>query len=76
MLASGNGGRSRRHAFGVGVAHVLERDLQIELGYNVVGFRDEDLDPDGHNARGLRFGLRYKFDEQAFGWLEDGRNED
>ncbi|ASJ76599.1 DUF11 domain-containing protein [Granulosicoccus antarcticus] len=64
-------GRSRRHSFGVGVTYLLDRDLQLQLGYNVVGFRDEDLDPEGYDAQGIRFGLRYKFDDSAFKWLQN-----
>jgi len=70
VLKTGDGD-SYRHAVGLGMTHVFARNLQFYLGYNITGFRDEDLDPIGYDAKGLRFGLRYKFDEKPFSWLSD-----
>ena len=70
MLMTGRDGRSRRYSAGAGMSYVMDRNLQLRLGYNVAGFRDEDLDPEGYDARGVRIGLRYKFDDSAFRWLQ------
>ena len=72
LLKTGDGA-SYRHAFGFGVTHVFARNLQLHFGFNITGFRDEDLDPIGYDAKGIRFGLRYKFDETPFSWLSDSQ---
>ncbi|MGQ7845576.1 hypothetical protein ACUNV4_13920 [Granulosicoccus sp. 3-233] len=65
------GRRSRRHSFGAALSYLLERNLQLHIGYNFIGFREEDLDPEGYDARGIRLGMRYKFDDKAFRWLQE-----
>lgn len=70
LLTTGRG-RGRRHSLGAGFSYLLERNLQLLIAYNVVGFREEDLDPDGYAARGIRLGLQYKFDDTAFSWLQN-----
>ncbi len=68
ILATGSG-ESIRHSFGAGVSYLVDRNLELHLGYNTTGFRDEDLDGEGYNAHGVRFGIRYKFNENLFHWL-------
>jgi len=45
----------------------------VSLGYNLTGFRDEDLDTDEIYNDGLLLGIHWKFDEEMFhrigGWL-------
>jgi uncharacterized repeat protein (TIGR01451 family) len=58
-----------RHSAGIGLNALVRRNLRMGIGYNLVGFRDEDLDPEGYNAHGVYIGLEYKFDENDLGWL-------
>jgi len=76
LLATGRRATGRRYTLGLGASYVVDRNLLFQLGYNVAGFRDDDLDPEGYDARGVRFGLRYKFDDSAFGWLQGERGPD
>ena len=59
-----------KYAFGVGLAWIADRNLRLGIRYNVIGFREEDLDEQGYNTQGLRIGLQVKFDEDWFRWLE------
>lgn len=72
VLAS-NQLKERRHSFGLGVHHLLDKNLRIGLNYRFVGFKEEDLDAEAYNAQGLRFGLQYKFDEASLAWLSGDR---
>lgn len=59
-----------RYSMGVGMNYTVNRRLRIGASYNIAGFREEDLDESKYNARGLRFGLQYKLDEEQFEWLK------
>lgn len=58
-----------RLSLGAGLYFLLNRNLRIGVGYNLIGFREEDLDPSGYNASGIHIGFQYKFDEDLFQWL-------
>ena len=64
-----DGFAARRYAAGVGLHYLADRNLRLGIGYNIAGFRDEDLDSQGYYAPGVYFGIQFKFDEHAFGWL-------
>jgi len=64
------GAQDQRYSLGVGLAWLAERNLRLGIAYNFMGFRDEDLDADGENARGVKLGVQMKFDEDWFRWLE------
>ncbi len=67
----GTGGMDEgKYALGVGVSWIAQRNLRLGIRYNVIGFREEDLDEQGYNTQGLRIGLQAKFDEDWFRWLE------
>jgi len=59
-----------KYSLGFGLSWIAERNLRIGLRYNVIGFREDDLDEQGYNAQGVRIGLQVKFDEDWFKWLE------
>ncbi len=59
-----------RYSWGAGVSWIANRNTRLALHYNVVGFKEEDLDEQGYNAQGLNIGLQVKFDEDWFKWLE------
>lgn len=64
-----NGLSERRYSYGLAVNMLVRRNLRMGVGYNVAGFSDNDLDPQGYNLAGLYIGLEYKFDEDDLGWL-------
>jgi len=66
---STNGISEVRYSFGLGFNYTLNKNLQLSVAYNVVGFEDKDLDEEKYNARGARVGLQYKLDEELFKWL-------
>lgn len=52
-----------RFAIGPEVGLLLARNLNIGVGYNFVGFRDDDFAADGSTAQGAFIRLRFKYDE-------------
>ena len=58
-----------RYSLGVGVNYLVNRNLRVGLGYNLVGFDEGDLDPEGFNQHGVYINMQYKFDEEIFRWL-------
>jgi len=48
---------------GAEVGFLVTQNLWLSAGYNVRGFRDEDLAGDEYTARGAYLRLRFKFDE-------------
>jgi len=64
------GGDELRYSYGLGLNALVQRNLRLGIGYNVSGFRDEDLDPQGYNAEGLYIGFEFKFDENNLDWLD------
>lgn len=46
-------------------------NLRAGIGYNVIGFDDDDLDPQGYNLQGFYFDIMFKLDEDLFGWLSE-----
>jgi len=57
------------YSLGAGVNYLVKENLRLGVGYNVVGFEDEDLDPESYNDEGFHIGLQYKFDENSLNWL-------
>jgi len=66
---STNGVSEVRYSFGVGLNYTLQKNLRLSVAYNILGFRDDDLDAENYNARGARVGLQYKLDEELFKWM-------
>ena len=58
--------RSRQSAFGAEVGRILKKNLWLSVGYNLFGFRDDDLAGEAYTSKGVFLRLRYKFDESAF----------
>ena len=59
---------------GIEVGYLLTTNLWASAGYNVTGFREEDLAAGEYTTRGAYLRLRYKFDEALFGRTgEDAR---
>jgi len=66
---STNGLSEVRYSMGMGINYTMHRNLRLNLGYNLVGFKDRDLDAQEYNAKGAHVGLQYKLDEENFKWL-------
>ena len=54
--------------FGVESGYLLDNNAWLSLGYNTIGYDEEDLG-NGH-AKGPYIRLRVKFDESMFTWLQ------
>lgn len=48
---------------GAELSYQIGRDMLLGLGYNALGFRDDELLLDGYSRKGLYARLRWKFDE-------------
>ncbi|MCG3865476.1 MULTISPECIES: hypothetical protein [unclassified Photobacterium] len=62
---------SRRYSYGLGINYLVMKNLRAGIGYNVIGFDDSDLDPQGYNLQGFYFNVMFKLDEGLFGWLSE-----
>lgn len=61
--------RSGRFSTGLGVHWLVDKNLRLGIAYNIIGFRERDLDEQNYNAKGVHIGLQMKFDEDWFQWL-------
>ncbi len=64
-----------RRSLGIGANFLVRRNLRLGVGYNWLGFKDQDLDAEGYNAQGVVLRMQYKFDEDLFGWLTGESSE-
>ncbi|NNF04784.1 MAG: hypothetical protein HKN17_09985, partial [Rhodothermales bacterium] len=53
--------------FGGEVGALVVDNLRVAAGYNVFGFRDEELSIDAQTDRGFHVHIGFKFDESLFG---------
>jgi hypothetical protein len=56
------------HQFGVGgeLGYLLKRNMRLAVGYNVFGFRDDDIASDEYTDHGFYIDFGFKFDEDLF----------
>ena len=73
-VLSTNEFKENRYSLGAGVNFLLNKNLRVGVGYNVIGFDEGDLDAEGFNEQGIYFNMEYKFDESLFYWLESEAN--
>ena len=59
-------GGSRQFALGAELGYLLTENLWLSGGYNVRGFRDDDLTAGEYTNQGFYLRLRFKFDENLF----------
>ncbi len=62
----GQGAQKRQHGLGFELGYMVSDNLWLSGGYNVFGFRDDDLVSGDHTTKGAFVRLRYKFDEELF----------
>jgi uncharacterized repeat protein (TIGR01451 family) len=65
VLFNGNFG-SRQYALGGEVGYLAMKNLWLSAGYNIFGFKEEDLADQDYTNQGLFLRMRYKFDENVF----------
>lgn len=65
----GNG--ARQFGYGAEVGYLVTKNVWFSVGYNLAGFRDDDLTGSEYTQEGAYLRLRIKFDENMFGWLTD-----
>lgn len=63
----GEVGHSKQYGLGVEVGYLVTTNLWLSAGYNVLGYRDDDLASGESTQKGAYVRLRYKFDEAVFG---------
>ena len=57
---------STEYVAGVSVGHSPKKDIWVELGYNLEGFKDSDFDNNSFTSQGVYADFRYKFDQETF----------
>jgi len=66
FIETGNIGASREQAVGAEVGYLVMKNVWLSLGYNVLGFTDEDLASEDYTQRAFYLRIRIKFDENLF----------
>jgi large repetitive protein len=66
----GEGGKGRQFGVGLEVGYLVATNLWVSAGYNVLGYKDDDLAAGEYTQKGAYVRLRYKFDEALFGGAE------
>ncbi|CAA6824133.1 MAG: FIG00922043: hypothetical protein [uncultured Thiotrichaceae bacterium] len=61
----------QQYSLGLGANYLVRENLRIGVGYNVIGFKEDDLDTQEYNKEGAYLGLQYKFDENSLEWLSE-----
>ena len=66
---------SGSHLLGIGgeLGWAIAKNLRVAAGYNVFGFRDDDLSGVDHTDRGPYFNFGLKIDET---WFDRGARKD
>lgn len=62
----GKGAQSRQYGLGLELGFMVMENLWVSAGYNVFGYRDDDLTSGEYTNKGAFIRLRYKFDEDLF----------
>ena len=64
VMFNGNFG-SHQYAIGAELGYLAMKNLWVSAGYNIFGFRDDELAGEDYTNKGLFLRMRYKFDENA-----------
>ncbi|WP_066266377.1 hypothetical protein [Hydrogenophaga palleronii] len=59
-------GNARQDSVGVEAGYLIKSNLWVSVGYNVRGFRDDELTGASYTRKGVYLRLRFKFDETLF----------
>jgi uncharacterized repeat protein (TIGR01451 family) len=63
----GKGTQSKHYGLGLELGFMVMENLWVSGGYNIFGYRDDDLTSGEYTNKGVFVRLRYKFDEDLFG---------
>jgi uncharacterized repeat protein (TIGR01451 family) len=66
FVEDGVRGTDRERALGGEVGYAVMRNVWLSVGFNVTGFRDQDLASEDYTQRGAYLRFRFKFDENTF----------
>ncbi len=72
LISSGVNGR--QYGIGLETGYLVGANCWLSLGYNVMGFHDDDLAENNYTDQGIYLRLRYKFDEDIFSHNDPGIN--
>lgn len=64
-----NWGDASQMSLGAAVSWVPVDNLRLTVGGNIIGYDDEDLDPQGYDAKGIYWRIAVAIDESWFEWL-------
>ncbi|MFP8834006.1 hypothetical protein ACLIJR_07020 [Hydrogenophaga sp. XSHU_21] len=59
-------GGARQASTGIEAGYLVKSNLWLSVGYNVRGFRDDELQGSAYTQKGVYVRLRFKFDETLF----------
>jgi uncharacterized repeat protein (TIGR01451 family) len=68
----GDGAKARQFGVGIELGYLVATNLWVSAGYNVLGFKEDDLAAGDYTQKGAYVRLRYKFDEAIFGAAGEG----
>jgi len=66
FIETGDIGNSHQQAVGGEVGYLVVKNMWLSIGYNLTGFRDQDLASEDYTQREFYLRLRVKFDENLF----------
>lgn len=69
------GTKARQYGIGLEVGYMLMENLWVSAGYNVFGYREDDLASGEYTNKGAFVRLRYKFDEDLFSTERGARSQ-
>ena len=70
----GRGAQSKQYGFGIELGFLVMENLWLSGGYNLFGYRDDDLASGEYTSKGAFLRLRYKFDEDLFASGKAGKS--
>ena len=68
LLHSPKGASATQYAAGIETGYQAAKNLWLSVGYNVRGFKASDMTGSEYTQKGVFLRLRYKFDEETFGF--------
>ena len=68
VLHSPKGASATQYAAGIETGYQVAKNLWLSAGYNIRGFNASDMTGSEYTQKGVFLRLRYKFDEETFGF--------
>ena len=67
--------KSCQYGAGAEIGHIVAANLWLSGGYNIFGFKDQDLGAEEYTSQGVYIRIRYKFDEDLFSRNDPNANK-